>query len=289
MNSKSGISQSYFLGGVFLVCMCGLMLQIMETRILSIISYYHLAFFAIGMAMMGMTAGALVVYYEKFDFSSSLAIFLARVTTLFAWSTALSLVMLLSTSLTSRFEPTLKFPVAWAVGIAVLLPPYVLLGIVVSLALTRSPFPVGRVYGVDLLGAAAGCIVTLLLLNAMDTYSAVILVAAVGAGGAWMFAQADRTTSTAAHRDGKGALSWFLSPLTALLVLAGTAIVNTVLGTYGLRPGLVKGNAEAAYKLTEERWNSFSRIAMSMSPKTRAFLWSPSSVAPQIDIEQGYS
>jgi hypothetical protein len=93
------------------------------------------------------------------------------VTTLFAWSTALSLVMLLATSLTSRFEPTLKFMVVWAVGIAVLLPPYVLLGIVVSLALTRSPFPVSRVYGVDLLGAATGCIVTLLLLNSVDTYS----------------------------------------------------------------------------------------------------------------------
>jgi hypothetical protein len=45
----------HFLIGLFLVCMCGLMLQIIETRILSVISYYHLAFFAISMAMFGMT------------------------------------------------------------------------------------------------------------------------------------------------------------------------------------------------------------------------------------------
>ena len=52
-----------FLAGLFLVCMCVLMLQIVETRILSVISFYHLAFFAISMAMFGMTAGSLIVYF----------------------------------------------------------------------------------------------------------------------------------------------------------------------------------------------------------------------------------
>jgi hypothetical protein len=40
-----------------LICMCVLMLQIIETRVLSVIAYYYFAFFAIGMAMFGMTAG----------------------------------------------------------------------------------------------------------------------------------------------------------------------------------------------------------------------------------------
>ena len=47
----------FFLGGVFLACMCPLMLQVMETRLLSVIAWYYLAFFAISMAMFGMTAG----------------------------------------------------------------------------------------------------------------------------------------------------------------------------------------------------------------------------------------
>src|ERR1700738_5185369 len=51
----------FFLGGVFLACMCPLMLQVMETRLLSVISWYYLAFFAISMAMFGMTAGSLFV------------------------------------------------------------------------------------------------------------------------------------------------------------------------------------------------------------------------------------
>ncbi len=54
----------WFLAGVLLTCMCGLMLQIMETRVLSVIGHYNLAFFAIGVAMLGMTAGALLVFYR---------------------------------------------------------------------------------------------------------------------------------------------------------------------------------------------------------------------------------
>ena len=54
-----------FLAGLFLICMCGLMLQIIETRILSVTAYYYLAFFAIGMAMFGMTAGSLFVYFQE--------------------------------------------------------------------------------------------------------------------------------------------------------------------------------------------------------------------------------
>src|SRR4051812_198189 len=54
-----------FLLGLFLICMCGLMLQIIETRILSVISWYHLPFFSISMAMFGMTAGSLFVYFKE--------------------------------------------------------------------------------------------------------------------------------------------------------------------------------------------------------------------------------
>ena len=57
-----------FLTGLFLICMCGLMLQIIETKILSVISYYYLAFFAIAMAMFGMTAGSLFVYFRESSF-----------------------------------------------------------------------------------------------------------------------------------------------------------------------------------------------------------------------------
>ena len=51
-----------------LVAAATLMLQIIETRIISVVSWYHLAFFVISIAMFGLTAGAVFVYLcrEKF-------------------------------------------------------------------------------------------------------------------------------------------------------------------------------------------------------------------------------
>lgn len=119
----------WFLVGVFLTCMCGLMLQIMETRVLSVISNYTLAFFAIGIAMLGMTAGALVVFYrlEATYCPARLSAAMARVMSYFAWSVLGSLGALLNLALASSFEPTLTFVVAWTLALLVLLPPYVLL------------------------------------------------------------------------------------------------------------------------------------------------------------------
>jgi len=54
-----------FLSGVFIVCMCSLMLQIMQTRLLSVIAWYYIAFFAISMAMFGITGGSLIVYFKS--------------------------------------------------------------------------------------------------------------------------------------------------------------------------------------------------------------------------------
>jgi spermidine synthase len=51
---------------------------------------------------------------------------------------------------------------------------------------------------------------------------------------------------------------------------------------------LVKDAFESAYKLTAERWNSFSRIDLEMSPQTEARLWSPSKATPRVYLDQGW-
>src|SRR5215510_7656595 len=51
-----------FFGGLFLLTLCTLMLEVLETRLLSVVTWYHLAFFVISAAMFGMTAGAIWVY-----------------------------------------------------------------------------------------------------------------------------------------------------------------------------------------------------------------------------------
>jgi hypothetical protein len=55
-------SQGPVSSGVFSITFSLLIFQILQTRILSVIAWYYLAFFAISVAMLGMTVGAVWVY-----------------------------------------------------------------------------------------------------------------------------------------------------------------------------------------------------------------------------------
>ena len=174
-----------FLIGVFLICMCSLMLQIVQTRVISVIVYYHLAFFAISMAMLGMTAGSLLVYFKSKLFSRErLFEHLAWIGAAFAISIVLSTLSLITTVVGSGITNTIGMTlVVWLKLITILVPPYVLAGMAIALGLTRSPWPVGTVYGVDLIGAASGCLVTLRLLSWADGVSVLIAIAALRGRG----------------------------------------------------------------------------------------------------------
>jgi hypothetical protein len=56
--------------GTFLISFTSLALEITITRLLSVITLYHLAFFAVSVAMLGMTAGAVTVYLKPGWFTS---------------------------------------------------------------------------------------------------------------------------------------------------------------------------------------------------------------------------
>ena len=155
------------------------MLQVVQTRILSVVAWYHLAFFAISMAMFGLTAGAVFVYLKRERFTlETLPHDLAYFSSAFALCTFVCLAVQLT--LAPAVTWSLAAGLSWALLALSIAVPFFFSGIVVSLALTRSPFPIGRVYGIDLLGAAAGCLGALALLNATDAPSAVIWIAAIG-------------------------------------------------------------------------------------------------------------
>ncbi len=55
----------YLYLGLVLIAAAVLMFQIIETRILSVISWYYLSFFVISMAMLGLTARSVWVYLKS--------------------------------------------------------------------------------------------------------------------------------------------------------------------------------------------------------------------------------
>jgi hypothetical protein len=264
-----------------LVTAATLMLQIIETRIISVTSWYHLAFFVISIAMFGLTAGAVFVYLRKERFRPErLSYDLAVATLAFALTTDLAILVQLT--LVTGASPSLTSLVAWAEFALCLAFPFFFSGVVVSLALTRSPYPIGKVYGADLIGAAIGCIGALVLLNVTSGPSAVLWVGAVIGLAALGFANSGLGNLHESALLGAKLFRYRRSILTGCLLFA---IANT-LTTYGVRPTLIKDQLEAPADLAYDRWNSFSRITVAHSKTSPPAMWGPSPRLPRATIEQ---
>ena len=183
MTVTGGMRKNWFLSGVFLITFSSLIFQILQTRIMSVVQWYSMAFLAISVAMLGMTVGAVWVYLRRERFESAqLPVTLSNYALLAALAMPAS--MILQFCLITAPAISLTTVVSWSLLLALMAVPYFFVGVVVSLALTRSPFPTGQVYGVDLIGAALGCIAVLVLLNLLDGPSAVFVAGAIRADDA---------------------------------------------------------------------------------------------------------
>ncbi len=262
-----------FYAGLFCVTSATLMLQLIQTRILSVVAWYHLAFLVISMAMFGLTAGAVWVYLQGERYSEkTLSYDLAHNSLAFAVSMALALAFQMT--LAPVVVPTMTAILIW-IELAVLLAvPFFFSGIVVSLALTRSPYPVGRVYGADLVGAAVGCFGVLLLLNASDGPSAVLWTGVVAALGAELFSRSGIGGVPASVPKSAIVLR---TPKAWLLILIVAATLNTLDDRrLGLYPVYAKGKLQVTILPWFERWNSFSRVIARRPEEKRPGLLGPS-------------
>jgi hypothetical protein len=295
MNAASK-ANPWFLLGVFLTCMCVLMLQIIDTRILSVISWYHLAFFSISMAMFGMTAGSLVIYFKAEWFPAErLLENLIWICSAFAIAIVLSTLLLISTVLIIGGKPEfLMMVLLWLKLIVILATPYFFAGMAISLALTRSPWPVPLVYGVDLLGAATGCLVVLAVLTFVDSVSALFLVGMLGALASISFSIARRgLPSFGEPLLPVARLRIFARPAILAMAFALLAFGNGAIQPYGLRLSIAKNQVESVApgvlgtRVSEYlRWNSFSRVNITPSYLGSPAMWGPSSETPHSLIEQ---
>ena len=264
-----------FLAGVFLITFAVLVFQVVQTRILSVVAWYHLAFLAISVAMLGMTAGAVWVYLRRARLSSDrLSTWLSDSALLTAVAMPASLIV--QFSLVTTLMPAVTSLFSFALLMAAMTVPYVFAGISVSLALTRSPFPVGQVYGVDLLGAALGCAAVVGILEVVDGPTAILVAGLLAALAAIAFARA----ATAPERAVFAARGRWRRPITAAAVLAAVIPLNAALPA-GLKPLLVKGHVESRWNERSERWNSYSRVLAYRPVDAPPVLWAASRLLDQ--------
>jgi hypothetical protein len=222
--------------GLFLTTLSLLQLELFLTRIFSVTMWYHFAFMAISLAMFGLAAGAVLVeVMQKRDPHRTLA----NTSLLFAVSSAVCFAV----QLYIPVNPDIRL---WwmALAFTLIAIPFVFAGVVVCVALTRFPQHTGTLYAVDLAGSAAGCLLTIPILNHTHAPTAVIVNAAIAALAAMAFAFSVRSR-----------LRWFAGATCAVLLL----LVQINHSTRFVEVQWIKGNRNPNDGLYE-RWNALSRI-----------------------------
>lgn len=258
-----------FLVGLFLTTCATLQIEVLCTRLLSIIAWYHLSFLAVSIAMLGMAAGAVRTYIRKDLFNTETAPgALARYSTLFAISIPVCHVVILCIPIQENATPNVVAAVA--VTIVVLTIPFFLSGIVVTLALTRIPGPPGLVYAIDLMGAAVGSLLVIPLLNSWSISSATMLCSAIAASGAACF-----------HLFAETGKEQKIAGLAVLLV--ALAFVND-LGANGLRIAWSKGNYRAPNEIIAERWTGHGLVTAHKPVFGRPQYWGEGQGAPEFSV-----
>ncbi len=253
--------------GLFLAALSVLTLEITLTRILSVITWYHLAFFAISTAMLGMTAGAVTVYLKPSWFEESrLPRSLAVASLWYALSVPIALAVLCLLPL--QIEFSVMNGIAFATAALLCALPFYTSGIVVSAALSKSSLPTGKVYASDLSGAAAGCLAVLGGLELLDAPSLILLCGSLGALASLLFLL----------KSNEPRLSKTAVILFAALFLG--ALANSRYHD-GIRPLFSKGKFDPPSMYTFEEWNSFSRVSMRFLSVGQPTFWGRSPAAPQ--------
>ena len=258
--------------GVALTSTAVLNLEIALTRVFSVMMWYHFAFMAISLALLGSGSAGVWLYLAQRRFPPERTPErLALLATAFSLAAVGSLVLYTRLPFDAQ---TMDQGVDWAAAgwlaltYLLLAVPFFFGGATIALAVSRFGAAVGRVYSLDLAGASAGCLLSIIALSALGGAGSVLLSGVLGALAAALFAlQAERWV-------------WRAGTLAVMVVMAGL-LASNVAGEW-LRVEHRTG-FEADHELLWERWNALSRVAIYEDPWwLQPFGWglSPNYVGP---------
>src|ERR1041385_6342524 len=230
---------------VALVSLDSLLLELALTRLFSVVLFYHFAFFAISVALLGLGSGGVFAHIRQ----EWLARFDMR--TLGAWLCLLNSIFILCS-----VEVVLHTPVSLEVtgrnfgkltiiylAAAV---PFFLTGLLFSVLFARSSGYISQLYGADLAGGATACLAVVPLLNFIGAPNALLLASACMAVAAALWA--DQITFRRA--------AYGVAVVFVLLMAANYSgkIINVI---------YAKGVYRDPKWIEYSRWNAISRIEVS--------------------------
>jgi predicted membrane-bound spermidine synthase len=236
---------------VFLITLSGLVLEVGLTRIYSASVWYHFAFVAVSVALLGWGLGGFTVHLlkQKTRLSMDTA---ALVTALYAAAIPLCLWLLV------RFPFEMdRLPLYF---LAPLLP-FFLAGMALSIVFDLHRAVAGALYFADLLGAAIGAVLVTLLLHWLGGEAALLTGAIAPAIAALCLSTGKRSP----EEKSQSTRAIQIVALAAIVLTAGSAFSAIKMGALRVIPGMTKAmrrQMEAAPEshITQTGWNAYSRI-----------------------------
>ena len=222
-----------------------LMTELALTRIFSVVMYYHFAFLAISIALFGLSASGVFAYVarrrlDRQPTDTLLAVAVRRLRRLHARRAVRARAAAGRPQLLARRTCVLMLTIY---ALAAL--PFFTGGLVITLAISRLASRINAVYAADLLGAAAGCLVLIPLLDRLGAPGVVLTAAALALTAAVLFAPAGEPRAVCRRAARR---SW-PSPLAGQL--SGVAVFD-----------VVDTKGHQGDRVLFSKWNSFSRIGV---------------------------
>ncbi|HZD95493.1 MAG TPA: hypothetical protein VE133_14620, partial [Candidatus Sulfotelmatobacter sp.] len=227
---------------VALVSFASLLLELALTRLFSVVLFYHFAFFAISVALLGLGSGGVFAHVRRewlarFD----LPALGGRICHLNSILVLVAVEVVLHTPVSLEVTGR-NFAKLTIIYLAAALP-FFLTGLLFSVLFARSTNAISLLYGADLLGGAGACLAVVPLLNLIGAPNALLLASAAMAFAASLWG------STAMLRKAAYAL-------TAVFVLLIAANYSGKLLDVIYAKGMYRDPKWVEYA----RWNAISRI-----------------------------
>ena len=178
---------SVVLAGTALSSFSALLLELALTRLFSVVLFYHFAFLAISIALLGLGAGGVFAHLAKHRLDGietrRLILWLCILNAL-SVPLVLEVVLHSSVSLDLTSANFLRLSAVYLVSAV----PFFFTGIEFAVLFARSPIPATWIYGADLLGGALACILLVPLLSLIGGPNAVFLSGFAAAAAALVWA-----------------------------------------------------------------------------------------------------
>jgi spermidine synthase len=195
--SKTEIPEKTLLTSLALTSFAALLLELALTRLFSVVLFYHFAFLAISIALLGLGAGGVFAYLLKIRLAKtgtqSLAARLCMANSVVVLA-VLEIVLHVPVSLNVSGKNFLRLTALYLAAAV----PFFLTGLLFSVVFARETHRIARLYGADLCGGALACLAVVPLLNWLGGPNAILVagVASAIAAAVWAEARAVRRNAS---------------------------------------------------------------------------------------------